>query len=61
MKMVAEYLQLAHQFERLAAAETNEKTKKQFEEQAQAYYKLARKRAEDLGLPVPEAPKSHVA
>lgn len=49
MKMVAEYLNLAHQFERLAEAETNPAVKKQFEEQAHAYHKLAAKRAKDLG------------
>jgi len=53
MKMVAEYLEQAHRFERMAASETNPKSKKQLEDQAQAYHKLAAKRAKALNLPVP--------
>lgn len=56
MRLVAEHLALAHQFERLAAHETDPKIKKQFEEQAQAYHRLAAKRAKDLGLAPPIAP-----
>ena len=53
MKMVAEYLERAHQFERMATHETDVKLKSDFELQAQAYYELARKRAHEMGLPVP--------
>jgi hypothetical protein len=53
--MVAEYLEQAHLFERLAASEPDPK-KAQLEGQAQAYYKLAQKRASNLGRPMPEGP-----
>jgi hypothetical protein len=56
MKMVAEYLEQAHRFERMAASETNPVSKKQLEDQAQAYHKLAAKRAKALNLPMPEKP-----
>jgi hypothetical protein len=52
--MIAEYLEQAHLFERLAASETDPKNKAQLEGQAQAYYKLAQKRATSLGRPMPE-------
>jgi len=58
MKMVAEYLEQAHRFERMAGSETNPTAKRQFEEQARAYYKLATKRAKELGLPAPETRNS---
>jgi hypothetical protein len=53
MKMVAEYLEHARQFERMAAEELNPKVKAQFERQAAAYRKLARERAKKLGLSEP--------
>ncbi len=53
MQLVAEYLDRAHQFERLAAEETNPRTKKQLKDQAAAYYNLAAKRAQSLNLPLP--------
>jgi hypothetical protein len=53
MKMVAEYLEHALQFERLAAAEKDSKLKSDFEKQAKAYRKLAGERAKQLGLPEP--------
>jgi hypothetical protein len=37
MKMVAEYLEYARQFERMAAEELNPEVKLQFEKQAAAY------------------------
>jgi hypothetical protein len=55
-QLIAEHLSLAHQFERLAAHETDPKVKKQFEEQAEAYHRLAAKRAQDIGLAPPIAP-----
>jgi len=45
MQKLAEYLENAHQFERLAADEINPRTKVQFEKQAEAYRKLAERRA----------------
>jgi hypothetical protein len=53
MKMVAEYLEHAHRFERMAAAESDPKLKAQLPEQAAAYYKLAANRAEAQGTPAP--------
>ena len=45
MKMVAEYLEKALDFEQLAAAETVTKLKADLTKQAEAYRKLAAKRA----------------
>jgi hypothetical protein len=53
MKMIAEYLENAIRFERLAADEPNPKLKADFEKQAAAYRKLAGERANKLGLPTP--------
>ena len=56
MKLIAEYLEHALQFERLAADEKNPAVKAQFDKQAMAYRKLAKERAIKLGLP--EAPQN---
>ncbi len=53
MKMVAEYLEKAQQFERFAASETDPRRKAGLQAQATAYRKLAEKRAKDHGLPFP--------
>jgi hypothetical protein len=53
-KMAAEYLERAHQFERMASHETDPDVKAEFEKQALAYQKLAAKRAEEMGLPLPK-------
>jgi hypothetical protein len=53
MKMIAEYLEHALQFERMAADEENPKIKAQFEKQALAYRKLAAERAAKLGMEPP--------
>jgi hypothetical protein len=53
MKLIAEYLERAHQFERMTAAETDPKLKAEFAKQALAYRKLAEKRAKETGLPMP--------
>jgi hypothetical protein len=45
MKMVAEYLEHALHFERLAAAEADPKLKVELERQAATYRKLATQRA----------------
>jgi hypothetical protein len=58
MQLVAQYLERAHQFERLAAEEKNPKAKKDLEDQAAAYYTLATKRAKSLNLPVPSKTSS---
>jgi hypothetical protein len=50
MKMIAEYLEHALQFERLAAYEENPEVKTVFEKQADTYRKIAKERANKLGL-----------
>jgi hypothetical protein len=59
VKMVAEYLENALRFERLAAEESNAQLKADFENQARAYRKLAAERAENLGLQPPPRFKNH--
>jgi hypothetical protein len=58
MKMIAEYLENALKFERLAAEEHNPELKAQLEKQAIAYRKLAAERASKLGLPPPPSKAS---
>jgi hypothetical protein len=53
MKMIAEYLETAIHFEKMAADEKNPKLKADFEKQAAAYRKLAEQRAKKQGLQVP--------
>jgi hypothetical protein len=53
MKLVAEYLANVQQFDRLAASEDDPDAKRALEQQAEAYFKLAVKRAAALGLPEP--------
>jgi DICT domain-containing protein len=53
MKMIAEYLDHAVQFELLAHTEENPKLKADFEQQAAAYRKLAAERSKKLGLKLP--------
>jgi len=53
MKMIAEYLEHALNFERMAAEEKNPELKAAFEQQAAAYRKLAVERTEKLGLEPP--------
>ena len=57
MKMIAEYLEHALQFERMAAEATDPKLKESFEKQAIAYRKLAERRARELNLPPVPIPK----
>ena len=56
MKMIAEYLEHALQFERLAAAETDAALRESLAKQAVAYRKLAAERAARLNLPAPPQP-----
>jgi hypothetical protein len=60
MKMLAEYLEHAIQFERMAETEDGA-LKEQFLKQAEAYRKLAEGRAIQIGLrkPPPQSPQSH--
>ncbi len=53
MKMVAEYLEHALNFERMAAAEKNPEVKAVFEKQAATYRKLAAERTKKFGLEDP--------
>ncbi|UFW50465.1 MULTISPECIES: hypothetical protein [Bradyrhizobium] len=53
MKLLVEYLERAVQLERLAATERDASFEEQLLTQAQAYRKLAAKRAKDYGLPAP--------
>ena len=58
MKLLSEYLEHALSFERMAAEENNSKIRKQFEQQAAAYRKLAADRAARFGLSSPEPGRS---
>jgi hypothetical protein len=51
VKLVAEYLEQAIRFSRMAAEETDLKLKELLEKQALAYRKLADKRSAQLKLP----------
>jgi hypothetical protein len=53
MKMLAEYLEKAIAFERMAADEKDAKLKADLEKQAAAYRKLAVQRAKQYKLDVP--------
>ena len=54
MKAIAEYLERAHHFERMAAAEKNPRLKARLVRQANAYHTLAMKRAEYLASSRPK-------
>lgn len=54
VKLIAEYLERAHQFERMADHENDPKLRADFEKQARAYHKLAEKRALETRLPLPK-------
>ena len=56
VKMIAEYLEHALQFERMAAGEKNPELKAQMEKQAASYRKLAADRAKNLGMQPPPEP-----
>ena len=54
MKMLAEYLEHALEFEGMARQATDAALKAKFQEQAEMYRKLADKRARQLGLRPPD-------
>ena len=56
--MIAEYLEHALQFERLADLEDNPTVKAELQKQAAAYRKLAAERSKKLGLPSPPGSES---
>jgi len=49
--MIADYLERAFQFDRMAAEATDPKLKESLDKQAVAYHKLAEKRAAEIKLP----------
>jgi hypothetical protein len=53
MKMIAEYLEHALNFERMAAEEKNPQIKAVFEKQAASYRKILAERTKQLGLDDP--------
>ena len=53
MKLLNEYLERAKDLERLAAAEQDSSFKAELLTQAAAYRKLATRRADRYGLPIP--------
>jgi hypothetical protein len=55
VKLIAEYLDRALQFERMAEYSQDPKLREQLLQQSVAYRKLASKRALQLGLPPPDA------
>jgi hypothetical protein len=57
VKLLTEYLERAVQLEEMAAKEPDSTFRDQLLTQAQAYRKLAEKRAEQYGLP-PTSPKA---
>ena len=60
MDTLAEYLAEAAKFERMADDAMDGKTKAALKQQADAYRKLAIKRAKELGYPIPAPPKPDV-
>jgi len=57
VKLLTEYIERALQFEELAEKESDPDFKAKLLEQAEAYRKLAEKRAEQYGLPPPSKPR----
>ncbi|MBW7974382.1 hypothetical protein HYH08_33455 [Bradyrhizobium sp. BR 10289] len=54
MKLLLQYLERARQLQKLATSEADPAFREQLLEQAQAYRKLAAKRAKDHALPAPD-------
>jgi hypothetical protein len=54
MDLVLRYLENAVRLRDLAALETDPKVRADLEKQAQAYYKLAERRARERDLPIPD-------
>jgi hypothetical protein len=60
VKMIAEYLEHALQFDRMASEATDPALRESLEKQAAAYRKLAKERAARLKLPPPPVPQELV-
>jgi hypothetical protein len=58
MKLVSEYLERCQKFQQLADGERNPDARQRMREQADAYYKLAAKRARELSQPIPPKPRA---
>lgn len=56
MKLIADYVERAHQLDRLAAVEDDPDARKALEEQAEEYFQLAIRRAKAMSLPIPVRP-----
>ena len=56
MQLVTDYLERAVHFEQMAEKETDPKFKALLKKSAEDYYKLAEKRARELGQPPPKRP-----
>jgi len=56
VKLVTEYLEQVVHFQRLAGEENDSKLRQQLLDQAENYWRLARKRAAERGLPPPLRP-----
>lgn len=57
MQLVTDYLERAVHFEQMAAKETDPNFKELLEKNAKEYYRLAEKRAKELGQPPPKRPE----
>jgi hypothetical protein len=58
MKLITEYLAEAVKWERMADDAIDKRVRSAFKNQAEAYRKLAIKRAHELGVPPPEVPEA---
>jgi hypothetical protein len=58
MRAMVEYLERAQQFEHMAESADDPGLRDQFIEQAEAYRKLAQKRARELGIQFPPIPNN---
>jgi hypothetical protein len=58
MQTMVEYLERAQQFEHMAQNAADPALRANVIEQAEAYRKLAHKRAEEHGIPIPPIPKN---
>jgi len=57
MKLVTDYLERAVHFQRMAARESDPNFNALLQKNADEYFRLAEKKARELGQPPPERPK----
>jgi hypothetical protein len=60
MKMIAEYLEHALQFEQMASEAKDQRLKADLLAQADAYRKLAEKRVSKMNMPMPHRPENSI-